>query len=563
MPTEVLNGPTTGGTQKDESQDPVYLRIRDLVYQSCGIYHSEEKLYLLIAACKRRMTLTAGQVNTGREYLDLLTNPLQRDQESRELLNQITIGETCLFRSQSQLNALHNVILPEIAGERSKIGLKRLKVWSAGCSTGEEPYTLAMFLLEEKEKLLKDWTFEIQASDLNDNSIEKAGAGVYGDYALRNTPEAFKRKYFVPANGTRLRVKDDVKARITFTRLNLNNDSRMLFMKGMDLIFCCNVLIYFDETSKKRVVQHFYSNLMPNGCFFLGQAESLFQVNNQFRLVSYADFITLLFAFFVVLYSSSQVDKRKVGRLALAIQVAFQELGVFETSNTKVPLSNTEAIPFANIQAVDNVERTGDMQRFVHPTKGVLGPTATNGSLKDVQAELKKVLAPEIQDRYVQVEARKEGVVVSLREMGFYESGSASMRPSAMNAVDRLAGVVAPRGESLRIEGHTDNIPIHNAHFPSNWELSTARATELVQLFIFRYHVMPSRLSAAGYAEFHPVADNSTAEGRSHNRRIDIVILNPLLTNRSILSPGPAVNPLSSPVSAEPAPSSGGRTQGP
>ncbi len=285
MPTEVLKAPRAETGEKDDGQDPVYLRVRDLVYQSCGIYHSEEKLYLLVAACKRRMAVITDHVTSGREYLDVLTNPLKRDQETRELLNQITIGETCLFRSQAQLNALHNVILPEIAAERSKIGLKKLKVWSAGCSTGEEPYTLAMFLLEEKEKLLKDWTFEIQATDLNDNSVEKARAGVYGDYALRNTPELFKRKYFVPADGTKLKVKEEVKSRITFTRLNLNDDSRMLFMKGMDLIFCCNVLIYFDEVSKKRVVQHFFSNLMPSGCFFLGQAESLFQVNDDFRLV--------------------------------------------------------------------------------------------------------------------------------------------------------------------------------------------------------------------------------------------------------------------------------------
>ena len=125
-------------------------------------------------------------------------------------------------------------------------------------------------------------------------------------------------------------------------------------------------------------------------------------LRNDTGLVSYADFITLLFAFFVVLYSSSQVDKRKVGRLALAIQVAFQELGVFDTSNTKIPLSESEPIPFSTIQAVENVQRTGDMERFVHPMKGVLAPAA-NSSLTDVQAELEKVLAPEIKDRFVDV----------------------------------------------------------------------------------------------------------------------------------------------------------------
>lgn len=283
MPTDVLPATETKG--REEIQDPTYLRIRDLVYQSCGIYHSEEKVYLLSGACKRRMSQNGGQVQSVREYLDLLTNPVKRDAELRGLLNEITIGETCLFRSQPQLNALHNVLLPEVVTERAKIGLKKLKVWSAGCSTGEEPYTLAMFLMEEQEKLLQGWTFEIQATDLNDRSIETAREGVYGDYALRNTPALYKSKYFVAVEGGRLKVRNEVKAKIAFSRMNLNEDSRMVFMKGMDLIFCCNVLIYFDLNSKRRVVQHFYANLLPGGSFFLGQAESLFQVNEQFRLV--------------------------------------------------------------------------------------------------------------------------------------------------------------------------------------------------------------------------------------------------------------------------------------
>ena len=99
--------------------------------------------------------------------------------------------------------------------------------------------------------------------------------------------------------------------------------------------------------------------------------------NRERWLVSYADFITLLFAFFVVLYASSQVDKRKVGKLALSIQVAFQEMGVFETSNTQIPLSDSEAVPFSQVQVVENVERTADMERFVQPMKGILSPTAS------------------------------------------------------------------------------------------------------------------------------------------------------------------------------------------
>jgi chemotaxis protein MotB len=244
-------------------------------------------------------------------------------------------------------------------------------------------------------------------------------------------------------------------------------------------------------------------------------------------LVSYADFITLLFAFFVVLYASSQVDKRKVGKLALSIQVAFQELGVFETSNTKIPLSDTEAVPFSQVQVVENAERTTDLTHIVQPMKGMLSPSSTAKPLKEIQAQLEKVLAPEIQRHIVEVKARREGLVVSLREIGFYESGSSGLRASGRDAIDRLAAILKSRSEALRIEGHTDNIPIHNIHFASNWELSTARASDLIKQLIDRYQFEPQRLSAAGYAEYHPVAANDTPENRARNRRVDIVILNP------------------------------------
>jgi chemotaxis protein methyltransferase CheR len=282
VPTETVKL-AASPPKESEDRDPVYLKIRDLVYQACGIYHSEEKLYLLSGACKRRMA--SSQTVAARQYLDLISNPSTRVLELRELLNEVTIGETCLFRSQPQLTALQNIILPELIATRSKIGIRKLRIWSAGCSTGEEPHTLSMFLLEQSEKLLKGWTFEIAATDLNDHSIETAKAGIYGDYALRNTSDLYKRKYFTAADGGKLQVKDEVKAVITFSRLNLNDDSRMLFMKGMDLVFCCNVLIYFDLVSKRRVLQHFYSSLQAPGYFFLGQAESLYEVTDQFRLV--------------------------------------------------------------------------------------------------------------------------------------------------------------------------------------------------------------------------------------------------------------------------------------
>jgi chemotaxis protein methyltransferase CheR len=268
-----------------ETVDPVYRQIRDLVYKVSGIYKVEDKLYLLADGCARRMK----QLNarTPREYWDFLTAQPGRDGELRHLLNEITIGETSLFRSQPQLDALRKVILPEIVAEKAKQISRRLRIWSAGCSTGEESYTLAMSMLEESDRLLKGWTVEILATDLNDRSVETAKAGIYGDYALRNTTDYFKRKYFTAADEKRLKVRPEVKKLITFSRLNLQDDSKMLFMKGMDLILCCNVLIYFDGASKSKVINHFFTNLNFGGYFLLGTSESLMKLNEQFHLVHF------------------------------------------------------------------------------------------------------------------------------------------------------------------------------------------------------------------------------------------------------------------------------------
>ncbi len=250
-------------------------------------------------------------------------------------------------------------------------------------------------------------------------------------------------------------------------------------------------------------------------------------VNHDRWLVSYADFITLLFAFFVVLYASSQVDKRKAGRLAMAIQVAFQELGVFQTSNTKIPLQDEDAMPFEKVQTIENVERKADLAKIVNPMKGMLTSSAEAQSLQDAQQAIQKALNPEIMKHEVTMAMRREGLVVSLKEMGFFESGSATIRPDSLGAISRLAEVLKQRQENLRIEGHTDNIPIHNLHFASNWELSTSRATEMIRLLITQFELPASHLSAAGYSEFHPVSSNDTAAGRAQNRRLDIVILAP------------------------------------
>ena len=246
--------------------------------------------------------------------------------------------------------------------------------------------------------------------------------------------------------------------------------------------------------------------------------------NHDRWLVSYADFITLLFAFFVVLYSSAQVDQRKVGKLALAIQVAFQELGVFPASTSRVPVDSRDPMPFNSVQAIENTERTAALGRIAPNSRDSLSGNEER-DLSDLRQELEQALAPEIQRREVALHRERDGLVVSLSEVGFFDSGSAQIKVSSRPAFGRIADLLADRAYRRRIEGHTDNVPIHTARFASNWELSTGRATELIRLLIIEYGFDPARLSAAGYAEYHPVAGNDTEQGRSQNRRVDVVIL--------------------------------------
>ena len=262
--------------------EPDLVRIRDLVYQVAGIFHPDNKLRLLQDRCGRRMKEL--KVQSLHEYFECLTVRPIRQVELVALLNEITIGETCFFRNQPQLDALRRIVLPNILQVKSKLPLRRLRIWSAGCSTGEEPYTLRILQLEEAAGQLKDWSVEILATDLNERSLAHAKAAVYGDYSTRNLTASYRQKYFVP-QGEQLQVNPVGRSNISFSRLNLSDDARMTFMKSMDVIFCCNVLIYFDLASKRRVIQHFYNNLLPHGYLFLGHSESLYGVSEDFRLV--------------------------------------------------------------------------------------------------------------------------------------------------------------------------------------------------------------------------------------------------------------------------------------
>lgn len=239
--------------------------------------------------------------------------------------------------------------------------------------------------------------------------------------------------------------------------------------------------------------------------------------SNDRWMVSYADFVTLLFAFFVVLYASAQVDKKKMAVLSEAIRSGFASLGVGKDAVTVV-LPNSTAVSLT-----DKTPNQPDAQEAI-------------------KQKLEQTLSKELQKQTVVLRQTPEGIIISLREVGFFESGSATLRASSMDTFDRIASVLSTLRSNVRIEGHTDTVPIHNAQFNSNWELSSARATEVIRLLLTREDIQPARLSASGYGEYHPVADNSNEEGRRSNRRVDLVILVPAGTPTSAALATPAVS---------------------
>ena len=240
-------------------------------------------------------------------------------------------------------------------------------------------------------------------------------------------------------------------------------------------------------------------------------------VNHERWLVSYADFITLLFAFFVVLFASSQSDKKKQLKLSEAMQTAFTPLGTFDAHSKTPPLTDI------NASAITNSIPSPIVRPL--PSSSTESPTE---SLEETEARLRKLIAEQvaaggIPPGGIAMRITPDGLVISLHEAGFFPSGSAEVRPASIPMISILANTL-PAGP-LRVEGHTDNVPIHTAQFASNWELSTARSTAIARLLLERGPIDPANLAAAGYAEFHPVASNDTEDGRTQNRRVDIILL--------------------------------------
>ena len=237
--------------------------------------------------------------------------------------------------------------------------------------------------------------------------------------------------------------------------------------------------------------------------------------NHERWLVSYADFITLLFAFFVVMFASSQRDKTKSAQMSEAVKEAFE----------KGHLSSSMAAILGG--AADDKGRGNAQMRG--PGGAVRATPSEPGKIVELTPSLRRLsedLAAEIREGKIEVSLQQRGLVVSLKQAAFFPSGTDAIEPGTFTALEKVATVIRKLPNPVRMEGHTDAVPINTARFHSNWELSAARSIAMMELFSTRFSVRRDQMAISGYADTVPVADNDTEEGRKQNRRVDILILN-------------------------------------
>jgi chemotaxis protein MotB len=280
--------------------------------------------------------------------------------------------------------------------------------------------------------------------------------------------------------------------------------------------------------------------------------------NHERWLVSYADFITLLFAFFVVMFASTQADKAKAKAVSDSVREALEKGQLSAALSTVLGKGKHENDRTAVAPRVDAKASGAGLkvpqQDVGAPQRSAQQPMPPGGSPADLlksAGTLQHVLAAELNAGKVDIRLEGRGLVISLREAGFFASGDDAVSPSSLATLAKIASVVAALPNPVRLEGHTDSVPIHNSRFRSNWELSTARSIATLEILAERYHIARQRMAVAGYAENAPVDTNDTEQGRGHNRRVDIV----LLSSEGLLSePGGAALALSAPASKTAAP---------
>ncbi len=257
--------------------DAMFRVLRDFIYEISGIFFAEDGKSILES--RLQQNLKRRQLTNFGDYYYFLKYDRKKDEEIALLIDTITIHETYFFREKKQLDTFMDEVLPELADRGRKNG--RIRIWSAGCATGEEPYTLAMLFLERRE--FRDINVEIYATDISRAALASARRGVYREPSFRAIDPYFQKNYFVKEE-SEFRIIDKVKQPVVFLHLNLYEKERWGLLPEMDAIFCRNVIIYFDAASKRRSIDAFFQKLQPGGFLLLGHSESLLALSTDFVL---------------------------------------------------------------------------------------------------------------------------------------------------------------------------------------------------------------------------------------------------------------------------------------
>jgi len=257
-----------------------FTMIRDFIHERSGIYFAESKMYLIKNRLSKRMSEL--EIKTVRDYFYHVKYDVSQ-REFNRLMDLITTNETSFYRNEPQLLSFSEEVLPLIIKEKQSSDQKSIRIWSAGCSTGEEPYTLAMIILS-KLMSTAGWNIEIIANDISEEVLQKARLGEYTGITLRNVRPDLLARYFTNT-GEIYRVKPEVKSFVKFSHMNLNDPRKISLVGNFDVIFCRNVMIYFSDQVKKELVRRFFNTLKPGGYFYIGHSETLHGISKAFKLI--------------------------------------------------------------------------------------------------------------------------------------------------------------------------------------------------------------------------------------------------------------------------------------
>ena len=257
--------------------------IRDFIHDKAGIYFADNKLYLLRNRLRSRMEELG--LTRFNDYFYRLKYDTGRT-EFNQLMVLITTNETSFFRNEPQLRSFELEALPMVIKRIEAAAQKKtIRIWSAGCSTGEEPYTLAMIL---KERLPKGWHGEILACDISEQVLSKARRGQYRKNNIKTLQRYYRDKYFSLEEDL-YTIKPEIKAMVKFSHVNLSETNKLYLFTGFDFVFCRNVMIYFSEEVRKRIVRAYYQSLNPGGFFYVGHSETLHGISKAFKLTYFKE----------------------------------------------------------------------------------------------------------------------------------------------------------------------------------------------------------------------------------------------------------------------------------